>query len=274
MPPVADAAPFDAIAGDYDRAFTDTAVGRLQREVVWRELLRVLETLRATGSTVQLRVLELNCGTGEDAVWLAQQGCRVLATDASAEMVAVARTKAERVGVDVDVRACAFADLGRLPEGDFDLVFSNFGGLNCLPPAGIAALGKILTDKLRPGGALVAVVMGRFCAWETLYFLWKGRFRTAFRRLQRGPVPARLDVRTIVDTWYYSPRELTASFAKAGFSTPAFVRAVGFWLPPSYLNPFFEKRSRMLRGLNWLEKKCRGRFWALGADHFLWRLTR
>lgn len=248
-----DSAPFSAIAEAYDDSFTATAVGRLQRRIVWH----FLEKMEAGPS---LRVLEINCGTGEDAVWLARRGCRVLATDAAPEMVEAARQKAVSAGVEIETRVCAFADLAALPEQDFDLVFSNFGGLNCVPPEELSALWVVLTEKIRPGGRIVAVVMGRFCWWETLYFLLKGRWREAFRRRSKGPVAARLDDQTTVDTWYFSP---------ADFPESAAVQAVGFWLPPSYLNPFFEKRPRLLRGLFWLERQCRGRFWALGADHFL-----
>lgn len=255
-----DPAPFSAVAQAYDAVFTDTAVGRLQRQIVWG----FLEKIAAGPSS---HVLEINCGTGEDAVWLAQRGCRVLATDAAAGMVAAARQKALLAGAQIETRVCAFADLARLPERNFDLILSNFGGLNCLPPEELVALGPVLAQKLRPGGRVVLVVMGRFCAWETLYFLLKGHWREAFRRARRGPLDARLDARTTVATWYYSPREMASLLGCA--KRRGAVQAVGFWLPPSYLNPFFAKRPRLLRALSFLEKKCRGRLWAWGADHFL-----
>lgn len=247
------AAPFDAVATDYDAAFTHTAVGRLQRQIVWDFLERLL-------AGRPLRVLELNCGTGEDAVWLARRGCRVLATDVSPEMVAIAREKTRQAGVEVETRALEFSAARNLPDGEFDLILSNFGGLNCVPPGELATLTEIFLKKLRPGGRFVAVVMGRFCWWETLYFLGTGRWRAAFRRMRRGPVVAQLGKGVSVDTWYYAPRSATRSFA---------IQPVGFWLPPSYLNPFFEKRPRLLSGLYFLEKKCRGRMWAWGADHMM-----
>ena len=69
------ASPFDALAADYDRSFTASAIGQRMRAAVWRRL----DTAFAPGE----RVLELNCGTGEDAVHLAERGVRVLATDVS-----------------------------------------------------------------------------------------------------------------------------------------------------------------------------------------------
>ena len=239
---------FSPVARTYDAAFTETLVGRMQRQIVWDFLDNLL-------AGRPLRVLEINCGTGEDALWLARRGCAVLATDASAEMVAVAREKALQAGLNIETRVCDFAGLAQLPEGDFDLVFSNFGGLNCIPPEELAALWPVLFGKLRPGGQVVAVLMGRFCWWETLYFLLKGRWRQAFRRWSGGPVTASLDGVSSVQTWYASAASAAAP--------------VGFWLPPSYLNPFFERRPRLLRCLYGLEQRCRGRWWALGADHFV-----
>jgi len=53
-------ATFDAVASGYDAAFTERTLGRMLRAAV-RERLPF-----AAGD----RVLELGCGTGEDAIWL------------------------------------------------------------------------------------------------------------------------------------------------------------------------------------------------------------
>jgi ubiquinone/menaquinone biosynthesis C-methylase UbiE len=68
-------APFDALADTYDQTFTFSQIGRAQREAVTREMDRVF---RPGG-----RVLEINCGTGVDAVCLASRGVEVLACDAA-----------------------------------------------------------------------------------------------------------------------------------------------------------------------------------------------
>ena len=60
-------APFDGMAADYDRAFTASAVGKLMRSAVQRRL----DVAFKPGE----RVLELNCGTGEDAIYLARAAC-------------------------------------------------------------------------------------------------------------------------------------------------------------------------------------------------------
>lgn len=259
---------FDTVARDYDKSFTGTAVGRLLRERVWALLTRTGGFSRSESAAKAAgMVLELNCGTGEDAVWLAKQGYRILATDISLEMIAIAENKARRAGVGKRIRTqtCSFAEVGKL-EGPFDLVFSNFGGLNCVPPEELKKLSLDLQKLVAPGGLFVAVAMSRFCWWETLYFLLKIKPREAFRRWSRKPVQARLDEKTTVPTWYYSPVEIRRHFSD--FQAKR-ILPVGFWLPPSYLNPFFEKRPRLLALLNFLEKNGAPTWLAPAADHFL-----
>jgi len=279
---------FDAVAQEYDAAFSHTAIGRLLRERVWYctgGFSRRNPAAKAAGT-----ILELNCGTGEDAIWLAKQGFQVLSTDASPEMVAIAQTKIAREGLaeSASVQICSFAEIQHLPEGNFDLIFSNFGGLNCVSPKELEQLGAVFFQKLNPGGKFIAAVMGRYCWWEILYFLLKMKPRAAFRRFSKKPVNARLDAQTTIPTWYYAPsefehlvrgRKTLAGREKSKFKDPksefqfnslrSTVKPIGFWIPPSYLNPFFEKRPRLLGFLNFLEKTFAPSWLAFAADHFL-----
>ncbi|MES2640319.1 MAG: class I SAM-dependent methyltransferase [Myxococcota bacterium] len=68
------------------------------------------------------RVLEIGCGTGTNAVWLAQHGYDVVAVDISPLAVARARERAASAGVGLDVRAVDFLN-EPLGAGLFDLVF-------------------------------------------------------------------------------------------------------------------------------------------------------
>ncbi|MBL7774697.1 MAG: class I SAM-dependent methyltransferase [Saprospiraceae bacterium] len=237
---------FDPVAANYDALFTHSALGQLQRALVHRALKPLLRP--------DTEVLELNSGTGADALWLAERGCRVLATDLSANMVARTAEKIRRAGLEhrVSTRPLDLRALPKepLPGAGFDLIFSNFGGLNCLSPTELQALGAALPRLLRPGGRLALVVMGRFCAWETAYFLLKGQWAAARRRWNGGPVQARLDARTSIPTWYYGPGELARFFPGLGVRRLA---PVGFWAPPSYLETWFGRRPGLLRGLAFLE---------------------
>src|ERR1700754_863862 len=115
---------FDVLAGNYDSAFTGSQTGRAQRLISRKWLQPFLEN--KTG----LQILEINCGTGDDAYWMAQQGHHVIATDQSPEMIKQAQQKTTTPNNPV-FYTCAFDSLIKIfPQQQFDLVFSNFAGLN------------------------------------------------------------------------------------------------------------------------------------------------
>lgn len=241
--------PFDTLAETYDEDFSHTQIGRLQRARVWEKLLPVLETYKKP-----LNILEINCGTGEDALQLAAMGHTVIATDASAVMIAKATQKISAsiaAQKRVSFMQCSFEELSLQSFGNkFDLIFSNFGGLNCIDSGGLTALSKVFSKLLNPGGQLFFVVMGTFCAWETGWYLVRGKFSAAFRRW-KNEVPFTIAGKTI-PVYYYSP----ATFKKLLYHEFAYINsfAEGLFIPPSYLEPFFLKRQGMLGKLNALEK--------------------
>jgi SAM-dependent methyltransferase len=251
---------FDALAADYDRAFTRTQIGGLMRAAVWARC--------AARFAPGARILEMNCGTGEDARWLAQRGCDVLATDISPAMLAQARHKlaaGARVG-QVRYRPLAWEQLAALDEAPFDGVLSNFGGLNCVADLDAAAAG--LAATLRRGGMALLCVMGPCVPWEWAWYLSHGRGRKAFRRLHAGGCDWQgLTIR------YPSVRRLRHHF------DPQFqclrVAALGALLPPPYSEVRLGRRPRLLRALNRLERRFEA-CWPLPqlADHYLIELQR
>ncbi|WP_308161049.1 class I SAM-dependent methyltransferase [Cellulomonas sp. GbtcB1] len=96
------------------------------------------------------RVLELGCGPGRNAVWLAQQGCAVDALDLSATAVAWGRERAAEAGVDVGFeRADIFA--WQPPAEPYDLVYDS-GCFHHLPPHRRVSYRALLERTVRPGG--------------------------------------------------------------------------------------------------------------------------
>lgn len=256
---------FDQIARAYDYTFTQTLIGKAQRTQVYGHLSSILQP-----TDIQ-KIIEVNCGTGVDAAWLAQQGKTVLATDLSADMIATAKQNAQQLDKtlqsELQFAVCSADKIDKLsPPGTIDLVFSNFGGLNCLSPDQLTSFFRQANGLLRHGGYLAVVIMGRFCWWESLYFLAKMQLTKAFRRLRHEPTAAQLNKDTFVDTWYYSPGDCLKM--AAGFELSA-LRPVGFWLPPSYLEPFFQKRPASIRFLSKLEKRFGQWRWpSYAADHY------
>jgi ubiquinone/menaquinone biosynthesis C-methylase UbiE len=255
---------FDNIAASYDDDFVNSPIGRAQRDIVWACLKKVID------SQDQLRILELNCGSGEDAIWLAGLGHHVVATDISTGMLEIAnRKKAGRnVRGTVEFRKMDMKDLDNSGFNiPFDLVFSNFGGLNCLGQEEVRQLFRSISAMLTKNGRFIAVVMPSFCLWESFYFMVKGKVGQAFRRRGKKAVMVEFNGEG-VRTWYYSPgmlkRLADSSFVVKGFCP------VGFAVPPGYLNTFFAFRMKTLNMLYNVEKKVPKRRWAAAvSDHYL-----
>src|ERR1700722_18276217 len=133
---------FDALAEGYDGHFTRTRIGTAMRAAVWARC--------AARFRPGFRILEMNCGTGEDARWLANQGMQVLATDISPRMIEVSRRKLATLPENqaVQFQPLAWEQLGNLDADPFDGMLSNFGGLNCV--ADLQGAGVDLAGKLRP----------------------------------------------------------------------------------------------------------------------------
>lgn len=156
------------------------------------------------------RVLELNAGTGGDAVYLARRGFHVHATDISPGMLAQieAKVQSEDLLEYLSVQSCSILELENIQKGPFDLVFSNMGGINCIEdPSRVAAGIKLL---LKPQGIVVLAVMPPVCLWELSQVL-RGNVKVAARRLHPGGILASVEgVRFY--THYYSPTRIIKSF--------------------------------------------------------------
>ena len=259
-------APFDAVAASYDDTFTSSAIGRAQRSAVWREL----EKTFGPGD----RVLEIGCGTGVDACFLARRGVQVLACDSSSQMIAVASHRIRDEGFSHLVQplllsAEAIASLG---GGDaFDGAFSNFGALNCIKDLQQFAIN--LAANLKPGATALLCWIGPFCFWEMVWYLGRGNPRKAFRRLNRDGVSAKLADGAFVQVRYPTVRQIARAFAP-GFRLES-IRGIGVAVPPSYVEKWAQRHPQLLR-LFERSDSVLGRLpgTRLAADHVLVRLQR
>jgi SAM-dependent methyltransferase len=99
------------------------------------------------------RALDVGCGEGADAIWLAGCGWTVTAIDISEVAVARARAAAELAGAAVDW-ICGDALQMAVPAGSFALVSMQYPAL---PKAAGEVAVRALLDAVRPGGLLLAV---------------------------------------------------------------------------------------------------------------------
>lgn len=249
---------FDKAAKDYDSDFTHSRIGLSQRARVWEYLESAIKTESISN------VLELNCGTGEDAVFLSQLDCEVTATDVSKSMLAVARQKASD-----HKQAITFAQLDlcepKLESSDkYDLIFSNFGGLNCLDRSQLTSLAHWSMNRLKKDGSLILVIMPRDTLLEKWYRIYK-RDKLALRlRQSEQPIQVNVDGES-VKTYFYNPKEIMELFPNAIMKK---VTPTGF--VPSYwtghkLEPLL---SLMSLSLNFI--KIGGKY----GDHYLMHLKK
>ena len=132
-------------SADWDRRYD-------RDDYVWAlEPNRFLPGLVADLSSA--RVLDLACGEGRNAVWLARQGWTVTGVDFSAVGVEKGRRLAADAGVDVE---WLVADVTTWPgrPGAFDLVIVFYVQL---PPPERAAMLRTAALALAPGGRFVMV---------------------------------------------------------------------------------------------------------------------
>jgi len=218
----------------------------------------------------QLNILELNCGTGEDAVYFAKKGFRVVATDVSDEMLKVTEDKIDKFELSNYITTEKI-DLTNPSDFNFeqkiDLVFSNFGGLNCIDKESLKNLSVVFSGILNDRGRIIFVIMPKFSLWESFYFLMKIEINKIFRRASTKPLNVNLNGGN-VQTFYYSPKEIENIFGNK-FKVIN-IKPVGFFIPPSFLNKFFLKKKKMLQMLETFEKPVsKISFLAKYSDHFL-----
>lgn len=256
---------FDALADSYDALYgpEGNAVMTWLREVN----LRWLEETFPPGT----RLLELGCGTGEEAIRLAAGGRIIYATDISPRMAAITARKAAKAGLAARVKVAAMAagHAGALTgAGPFDGAYSSFGALNCEPD--LAQLARTLHTLLKPGSFVVCSVMGRWPLFEMAWHLAHLRPNLAFRRLRRGwhraAIAPGAGAVNAVAMRYLSGGEIRRLFSP--YFTVRLIRALGLLIPPPYLDPFFRRHRRLFALLEPLERWLRERWpWYHAGDH-------
>jgi ubiquinone/menaquinone biosynthesis C-methylase UbiE len=172
----ADTSAFDTVAAEYDRREADNPI----RQVMRVRSVATLETTFPEGSAL----LDVGCGTGTEAIWLAQRGRTMFAVDSSPQMLEVLARRAGAARIHIPTRLLRAGDLARLAdelgEESFDGAYSSFGALNTEPSLEppVAALARLV----RPGGRIVLSVMNRWCVAEMALLAAGGRVHQAFRR--------------------------------------------------------------------------------------------
>jgi ubiquinone/menaquinone biosynthesis C-methylase UbiE len=242
---------YDAIAAGYD---AQVAGDDWMREVLHAHYLRVFRPGQ--------RLLDVGCGTGVDALFLAQHGMRVVGVDVSSEMISQARLRlAAQPGAQVGV--LAIQDLGQL-EGSFDGLISAFAGLSALPD--LHGFASDAARLVKPGGRLVLHALNRFSLWEWLGYVshrdWSAARQVGRLRSREFTIGGQ-----VVQHRVYFADEAYREFFAPSFALRG-AYALGSLRPPHTVHRL---PGSLVGGLEWLDVRLgawplldkAGRFWVL-----------
>jgi SAM-dependent methyltransferase len=195
-------------------------------------------------------VLEINAGTGTDAVHLARHGYVVHATDIAPGMLARLQDKVEAHGLAsvLTSESRSFLDLEHVAGAPYDALLSNLGGLNCTSQ--LDAVLRGVDSVLAPGGIAVVVVMPHVCFWE-LALVVTGQFRLATRRMARHGTDAHLEGRHFAVHYYSISRVITA-FGD-GYDVVA-RQGLAVFTPTAESKNFAKRYPRLYRALAALDR--------------------
>jgi ubiquinone/menaquinone biosynthesis C-methylase UbiE len=190
------------LARGYDEALADTALLEIDRRFTERYF-------ENPG-----RLIDLGCGTGRLLVLFARRGFECVGVDLSDGMLAVAREKVERAGVQVELRKANLVELDGFASASFDYaacLFSTFGMIRGREHRR-RMLGHV-RRILKPSGWFVLHVHNRgFVSWNS--------FPTGDRTAPQhhGGAPLTLH--------HFTKREIRRDLKEAGFH-PMCIEPIG-----------------------------------------------
>lgn len=251
---------FDSVAADYDGPRGNNALIQDMRGEMWRWL-----DASFAGAS---HLLDVGCGTGLDAVRMAEHGYRVTATDWSPRMTERTHDRAQRARVSDRVRTVNLGahELDRIEGRDlFDGAYSNLGALNCLPD--LTVVSRECARLIKPRGRVVFAVIGRWCPWEIGYYAAQRNWARIRARFARGMLPVRMNGR-IVWTAYWTPAALYRAFANE-FALVHY-RGMCVFAPPPYMTWMKERHPRWYaQSWRWDRRVCGWPMLRGLGDHFL-----
>jgi len=252
---------FDQYAKNYDDDFSNSKIGLSQRKRVWTYLDEYLS------GKEKLEILELSGGTGEDVKFFLAKEQQVLYTDASQKMLEIARGKS----MSNSNAEFKILDLYHLDSFDsnkkFDLIYSNFGGLNCIDEKQFKKLDHFANKYLKQEGDLILIVMPKHTILDRIYRILKGLPK--IKRSSNVPTSINVEDRK-VDTFFYDAGDLQSILSSFELHSK---KVVGFF--PSFFEKGFSKHPILWRMSQPIETLfTRFEFLVNYADHFLIHLKR
>ena len=241
----------------FDKLYQENKLSEYLR-LQFRE--EVLSHLKPTSA-----ILELNCGTGMDAVFFAEKGHTILATDNAKGMLEQLSEKINEMnmGSSIQTLHCSFHDLHKVKNKKFDHIVSNFGGLNCTD--NLKDVLRQLSVLLNENGKVTLAIMPKICPWE-LIMIFKGKFKTAFRRFKKH-TPAHIEGVHFL-CYYYNPNYIINALKKE--FTVLTLKGLFITVPPEFYANFVERYPKLFSMLSKIDKAiCTFFPFTYACDHYL-----
>jgi len=202
------------------------------------------------------KILELNSGTGIDAEFFAEKGFSVHCTDLSDGMVEQMKRKfsSGRFSDKITIQQCSYTELNKIGDKKFDFIFSNFGGLNCIPD--LRESTKFYPTLLNKNGRVCLVILPPICPWEIIQF-FRGKFKIAFRRFNKEGVSANVDGIKFL-TYYFSANTIMKALGR-DFKLLQ-LESLALFTPIPQMEKIPKKFPGLARLLNKMDEKISGIF--------------
>ena len=256
---------FDTIAEAFSRTaekYDSFADNHPNQSRMRKKVYSHLERFVPAGS----RLLELNAGTGTDAIELAKRGYIIHATDIAAGMLERLQSKVQNFDLSrkVTVQQCSFTNLEKINGVPYDAVFSDLGGLNCIPD--LSPVIEQLPKVLKPGGFVTWVLMPPVCLWE-LAEIFRGHPKLAFRRFSHNGTPAHLEGLNFT-VYYFTPEKVRNWFGEDFVCLS--IEGLSVITPTAESKNFAKRYLRLYRTLSWLDDRLASRRpWRGWGDFFM-----
>ena len=244
---------------DINKAFTRQSIiydeyDRENPTLIWMRkqvMKHVFKYLRTND-----KILELNSGTGIDAEFFASRGHTVYCTDLSDGMVEQMKKKfsSGNISEKITIQQCSFTELDKIGDRKFDFIFSNFGGLNCIPD--LQESTKFYPSLLNKNGRVCLVILPPICPWEIIQ-LFRGKFNVAFRRFNKEGVLANVEGIKF-RTYYFSASQVMKALGK-NFKLLK-LESLALFTPIPQMEKIPKKFPRLARILNNIDESISGIF--------------